>query len=470
MRTDHDEPIFISGSLMRHVAVMAFTSSIGIMAIFAVDLIDMIFISMLGSEALAAAVGYASTLLFFTNSVSMGLSIAAGALVARALGKRKKVEAREYAISVAAFTAVAGCIVPAILLPNIDSLLGLLGASGSVAEKAASYLWIIMPSMAVMGVAMTGMAVLRAYGDARRSMYVTLFGGITNAVLDPIFIFTFALDLQGAAIASVIARFVMLFLAIGQGIRHHDAFIRPSFKIFARDASAVLTLAIPAVLTNVATPVGAAILTREISYYGTDAVAGMAVIGRLTPVAFAVVLALSGAVGPIIGQNFGAGLTDRVKQTLIESLKFIGIFVLFATLILFVLRGPIADVFEARGMTRTLIFLFCGPLALVYFFNGAIFAANAAFNNLGHPLYSTWINWGKNTLGTLPFVLVGGALWGAPGILIGQAAGSILFAFIAIFLAMKVISGQKVERSAQPIIQPAMKTREDDIIASHRRW
>jgi Na+-driven multidrug efflux pump len=64
------------------------------------------------------------------------------------------------------------------------------------------------------------------------------------------------------------------------------------------------------------------------------------------------------------------------------------------------LRGPIVALFGAEGVTRDLIVLFCGPLALAFFFNGVIFVANAAFNNMGHPFRSTWINWGRHTLGT----------------------------------------------------------------------
>jgi len=79
--------VFLEGNLFRHVSVMALTSSIGLMAVFAVDFIDMIFISMLGNAALAAAVGYAGAILFFTTAFGIGMSIAAGALVARALGQ-----------------------------------------------------------------------------------------------------------------------------------------------------------------------------------------------------------------------------------------------------------------------------------------------------------------------------------------------------------------------------------------------
>ena len=92
---------FTKGNLFRHVSVMSVTSSIGLMAIFTVDLIDVVFISMLGRSELAAAAGYASTLMFFASAMNIGLSIAAGALVARAEGRGDREQARDYATSTA---------------------------------------------------------------------------------------------------------------------------------------------------------------------------------------------------------------------------------------------------------------------------------------------------------------------------------------------------------------------------------
>jgi Na+-driven multidrug efflux pump len=187
--------------------------------------------------------------------------------------------------------------------------------------------------------------------------------------------------------------------------------------------------------------------------FGTDAIAGMAVIGRLTPVAFAVVFALSGAVGPIIGQNYGAGLHHRVRGAFIAALQFMSVYVLVVAMLLYMMRNIIASAFNASGDTLMLIMLFCGPLALAWFFNGVIFVGNAAFNNLGHPIYSTLINWGRSTLGTWPFVMIGGAYFGAGGILIGQAAGGIVFAGIAIWLGLKVMSDHNVDTKAEPFQQ-----------------
>ncbi|MBE1283421.1 MAG: MATE family efflux transporter [Rhodobacteraceae bacterium] len=424
---------------MRHVTRMSLTTSIGLMAVFAVDFIDMAFIAMLGNDALAAAVGYAATLLFFTNAINVGLSIAAGSLVAREIGAGRPDQARHYAASVAVIGVCVGLVAPVLVLMNVETLLAWLGAQGEVLKLASRYTTIILPTMWVMALAMTGMAVLRANGDARRSMLATLYGGALNAVLDPILIFAVGMGLDGAAVASVLARICMMIAALWPATRVHDGFARPRLVQVRQDFGAVRAIALPAVLTNVATPVGNAIVVREVAQFGTDAVAGMAVIGRLMPVAFSVIFALSGAIGPIIGQNFGAEKFDRVKGAYLAGLKFTAVYVVLMAAILFVLRAPIADLFSAEGETQALIYLFCGPLALASFFNGVIFVSNASFNNLGFPIYSTWVNWGRHTLGTWPFAVLGAYLGGAPGVLLGQALGGVIFAAGSWFLVNRVL-------------------------------
>ena len=80
--------------------------------------------------------------------------------------------------------------------------------------------------------------------------------------------------------------------------------------------------------------------------------AGLAIIGRLSPVGFSVVNALSGAIGPIIGQNYGAGKHDRVRQAYFDALKFLAIYTVCAIALLILFRRAIADAFNATGLTR----------------------------------------------------------------------------------------------------------------------
>ena len=183
--------------------------------------------------------------------------------------------------------------------------------------------------------------------------------------------------------------------------------------------------------------------------FGEAAVAGMAVIGRLVPLAFGVVFALSGAVGPIIGQNYGAGQMDRVKRTFYDALLFTGVVVVVIALALFLMRDPIAALFALeQGPALALLYAFCGPLAILFYFNGAIFVSNAAFNNLGHPYYSTWINWGRHTIGTIPFLYLGGMWFGPVGVLAGPYVGGVIFGLLGLALARRVME-QSQDRESE---------------------
>ena len=432
---------FLTGSLFRHIAVMSLTSSVGLMAVFLVDFIDMIFISMLGKAELAAAIGYAGAILFFTGSFGIGMAIAAGALVARALGQGDEALARRQATSTLVFGFGFGAVFAALVWMNLGTLVDLLGASAETRDLAVHYTRIILPSLPILLLGMVGGAILRAHGDARRSMNVMIWGGVVNAVLDPILIFGLGLELTGAAMASVAARFTIAGLALAAIHKHHGGFGRPDVADVARDFQPVFAIALPAILTQLATPVGQAYVTRAMAEFGEEAVAGMAIVGRLTPVAFAVLFALSGAVGPIIGQNAGARNAERVRGTFRDALLFTAGVTVLVSVILFALRPGLEWLFQLEaGVARTLVFLFAGPLSLLWFFNGVIFVGNAAFNNLNHPFYSTLTNWGRHTLGTIPPVMLCAALWGAPGVLIGQALGGAIFAIATIILARKVMA------------------------------
>lgn len=435
------EGSFTSGNLMRHVSVTSFTASIGITAIFAVDFVDMLFISMLGNEALAAAVGYAGTLLFFTNAINMGMSIVAGTLVAKSVGAGASQQARDYTTAIAISVCLLGVLIPILLIPQLDLVLGLLGATDDTLRYAQSYCSIILPAMSCMGLAMTTMAVLRAYGDAKKAMYVAVIGGVVNAAFDPLLIFVVDLGLDGAAYASVAGRIAMMISGLLWVLSptEEKGLSRPSFSLVQQNLMPITAIAVPSILANLATPIGSAFITRAMAEFGSQAVAAMAVIGRLTPLAFAVVLALSSSIGPIIGQNFGAKKMDRVRGAFLDGIKFLALYVCVVTILLFLSRSLIAEMFDATDEMVTLIYLFCGPLALCHFFNGLIFICNAGYNNLGHPIYSTYLNWGRNTIGTIPFILLGASIAGASGILIGQAVGGILLSLIGLFFAWRLI-------------------------------
>ncbi|MEM7242212.1 MAG: MATE family efflux transporter [Pseudomonadota bacterium] len=451
---------FLEGSLLKHITVMSVTTSVGFILLFVVDLVDMLFISMLGNAQLAAAVGFAGSILFFTTSAGIGLSIAAGSLIARSLGEGDAHRAREYMTHVMILGFIFAVIFAGSVWLSLDYLVGLIGATGEAKDFAISYLQIIIPTMPILMIGMVASAALRSHGAAVLSTAATIAAGLTNAILDPIFIFVLDMGLNGAAWASVVARIAMAATALWPIFRRYGGFGSFQLSALAVDVRPILALAVPAILANIAAPVGGAYVTRAAAEFGQDAVAGMAVIGRVTPIAFALIFAMSGAIGPIIGQNYGAQKFDRVRRAYLESLYFIIGYVVLMVLILLLLRNHIANVFGLQGLGRDLVLLFCGPLSLAWIFNGIIFMSNASFNNLGHPFYSTWINWGRNTIGIIPFVYIGAQYWGAEGVLIGQMMGGALIAAVALYLANRTM------RAAEAIPQSDAKK---ERFAGHRR-
>lgn len=294
--------------------------------------------------------------------------------------------------------------------------------------------------MLIMAMAMSSSGILRAAGDAKRSMYATVGGGIANAILDPIFIFSLGMGIKGAAWASVIARLVVAFIAFRGIIKFHDLLGRFQLNSLISDLGSIFKIAIPSILANVATPFGNAYVVAAVAKFGDSAVAGMSIIGRLTPVAFGVVFALSGAIGPIIGQNFGAKKMDRVLQTLKDAIIFATAAVAGASLLLYLLQDVIIAVFHVSGDATVVISLFSTWIAITFIFNGTLFISNACFNNLGYAHYSTVMNFTKATLGTIPFVYFGANFGGFQGVLIGQALGTIVIGMIAIVMCFKMVN------------------------------
>lgn len=440
--------VFTQGSIVRHVVVMTGTSTVGIMAIFVVDLLSLLYVARLGQTALTAAVGYATQILFLAVSVNIGLTIGVTAVVARALGAGDRRRARRLAGSGIVYATVLSTIVAAAVLAGAHALLTLLGARGEAAAVAARFLDITLPANVLLGVGMVLSGILRAVGDARRAMMVTLTGGILTGILDPILIFGLHLGVYGAAISIVVARFALLGTGLWPVLRVHDLLQVPSLAVLRADLGPVLGVAAPAVATNLATPVGNGYALHVFSSFGSEAVAAVTITDRLVPVAFGVLFALSGAVGPILAQNLGAGRFERVRGTLSTAFLLTVVYVLAVWALLWLAAPLILRVFDASPEASRYIVFFCQAGVSAWLFLGFLYVANASFNNLGFAWLSMLFNWGRASLGTIPFVTLGAAYAGVIGGQVGMAAGAAVFGLAALITAYRVVG--RLAKTAVP--------------------
>lgn len=416
----HDSALFTEGSTLKHVVTMTAMSSVGLMAIFFVDFVDIYFLSLLGDVEVAASVGYAGSILFITMALCIGLSIGVGALTARAIGEGHEEDAKRYFVHCLIASLLISSIVSIIVFAGKDRALSLVGAKGFAKDLGHIYLDIMLCSVPITASAMLCMSTLRAYAEGGLSMMATIVGGVVNAVLDPILIFSFELNVAGAAWASLASRIAILISALVPLQYHYKVLKKPDWQLFYSDCKAFLSIASSAILTNLASPVGQAYITTQMAVYGDQAVAGMSVINRLTSLAFVVNFASSGAVGPIVGQNFGAKKWDRLKTIIFDSTTFLGIYCLAISLVLYMISSFLTEVFNLEGAGAELLIFFCSGICLFNFFDGIVFNINASFNNTDRATYATVINFSKVGLGFFPLVALGSYLWGVKGILVGQ--------------------------------------------------
>lgn len=441
---------FVTGSIIRHILVMTGTSAIGLMAIFFGDFANILFLGLLGDVEVLAAIGYASSLLFFTVSAGIGLAIATSSLVSPALGAGDMERARRLSVNLHIASAAVALLVLAVMWPSLPMLLAGIGATGRTHALALGFTRLVIPTLPLLVTAMCSAAVLRSAGDPRRAMYVTLSGAVINTMLDPIFILWLGWGIHGAAVATIIARVCVACIGIFLVVWLHGLMAKPEWPALRRDVPLIAGFSLPAVLANIATPVSNAIVTMTIARFSDAAVAGWAVIGRITPVAFGAIFALSSSIGPIIGQNLGARAFGRVREALVEGLRTAAYFTAAAWLFLLLAGPALVSIFRAQGEAADLILFYCRWMAPLFVFFGLLFVSNAACNTLGKPHYATLLNWGRATLGTLPFTALGAWLGGAKGVLIGFMAGGIAFGVLAVAVVFHLLRELEAARGGAP--------------------
>jgi len=437
---------FLQGSIFKHVVVMTLTGALGLMTLFLVDLADLYFLSLLENSSITAGIGFAGSLAFANLSLAIGAGIGAAALVARSVGAGQIGRAKQYASTGLVFSLLIAAVFAVLIDFFASEILGALGATGEAAHQAKLFVWTLSPAFVALAGTISTSFILRGMGDFRRAMYNTMTAAIITLILDPIFIFKFGWGIQGTAAANGIA----YVFAFGQGllslIRNHQFLVMPSLADMRRDIAAIWAIAWPAIIAQLATPFAAAYMNYAMAPYGDAIVAAGTVVNRVVPVAFGMIFSLSGAVGPIIGQNFGAKNFARVKLALRDGLGFAVLYSAFMSIFLYLLRNQLIAAFHVTGRAAELVVFFTTWIAVTWAFTGGLFVANAAFNNLGKPIYSTWANWGRATLGTIPFAIVGAQLAGPEGIMVATAIGSSIFGMAAMVAAWYLVGG--IEKKA----------------------
>ncbi|WGL18165.1 MATE family efflux transporter [Microbulbifer bruguierae] len=429
-------PSLLDGSVAGHLQRLALPMVWGILATMSFNVVDTYFVAQLGDAPLAA-MSFTFPVVMVVNALAIGLGAGTSSAVARAYGagdmaqvKRLVSDATLLALLIATLVSVTGLL-------TVEPLFRLLGAQERLLPLIGDYMvtWYLGAVFAV--VPMVSLSALRAIGNSALTGRIMLAVALFNLILDPLLIFGLfgfpRLELEGAALATVIARGLSFAIALYILVSREQILALPSRHWPQLKASwrSLLSVGLPAIATNVIIPMSGGVVVALVAAHGADAVAGLGVALRIEPVALIVFYALSSVVGPFMGQNAGAGIHERLQQTISVLARFCIFFGVGMAVLLWLLGAPLVSLFSDSPQVVAVAVAYLSLVPFSYAGYGFVMSANAAFNGLGHPLPATLISF-LRVLGLyLPLAWLGNKLWGIQGLFVATLVSNLLLGGVA---------------------------------------
>ncbi|MDY0062776.1 MAG: MATE family efflux transporter [Myxococcota bacterium] len=274
--------------------------------------------NVVGAEALAG-LSVGMPIAFILMAFGMLVGVGSGALISIRLGQGRKDEAERLLGNALALTLVVTVVLTTVLLIFLDPLLVLFGASAQVLPYAREFMQVIVAGSICQHIAFGLNAVIRAEGNPRLAMGTMFINAGLNIVLDVVLILGLGYGVTGAAVATVISQGVSAIWTLAHFrsrrsvIRLRARHLLPSWSL----SRPVLAIGLAPFTMHLAASLIALIINQALARHGGDeAIGAYGVINALSMLMLMPIFGIVQGAQPIIGYNFGAGATGRVRQTL----------------------------------------------------------------------------------------------------------------------------------------------------------
>lgn len=439
-----------SGDIGATLKRMTIPMILGMVMMMSFGLIDTFFVSLLGTDQLAA-ISFTFPVTFTVISLNIGLGIGTSAIIGKLQGAGEIKASQQHATGALILSFVLVGVLAILGFLFIEPVFRLLNATDNLMPYIRDYMGIWYVSSVFLALPMVGNSVLRACGDTRTPSIIMAAGGGLNALLDPLFIFGWgpipAMGIQGAALATFIAwlvgaTWILYLLAVKRKLILPRLLTVPELKESSRD---ILRIGLPAAGANMLTPIAGGVMTAVVAGYGAEAVAAWGVGNRLESIASIVILALSMTLPPFISQNVGANNFTRVIDAYKITLKFILLWQLVVFLGLFALSSWIAAAFAKEQEVARLITLFLMIVPLGYGMQGVIILTNSSLNAMHRPMSALVLSVIRLFVFFVPVSVAGSLLFDLKGLFWGTVIANVCMASVSFIVFRRALAQEKYE-------------------------
>lgn len=377
------------GSINRIILTMSAPIAAGMIFQTLYLLVDLYFVAALGDDSVAG-VGTAGTIMFMIMALTQILGVSAVAMISQAVGKKDQGEANLVFNQSLVVAGVCALITVVMGYGFADGYLRTITADVGAHDEGLRFMYAFLPGMALQFAIMTMASSLRATGIVKPGMLIQIITVVLNTILAPILIAGWgpgpALGVVGAGMASSISVAVGVvlltwyFIKLEKYVSFQPHLWPPQLHIWRR----MLEIGLPAGGEMLLLFAYFSTVYWLIADFGAAAQAGFSIGGRIMQSIFMPTMAIAFALGPIVGQNFGAGRHDRVRETFNRG-------IILCSLVMVVVTGLMqwhsdllvafftdqADVIDTGSVFLSLI-------SWNFVAQGIVFSASGVFQGLGN--------------------------------------------------------------------------------------
>ena len=417
------------------------------------NMVDSIYIGHIKDVGALAISGLAVTFPIMNLGTAIGTLVGVGAstLVSMLLGQKNYVTANKVLPNVVTLNVVLGAIFSILLLCFLKPVLFFFGASEAIYPFARDYMVIILAGFIISHLYFGLNGMIRATGNPKLAMGLTLFTVISNAILDPIFIFGLGMGVRGAAIATVLCQtmslvYSIIYFSSGKNVIH---FGKRIFGFSAKIARTSMGIGLGPFLMNTAACLVSMFINQQLRHYGGDlAIGAYGIINRISFLFIMIIMGINQGMQPIASYNYGAGKGKRVKEVYWLSVKCATAVCLAAFVVSEFLPGPAVSMFTNDPTLKGLAVHGMRMMNFLFPIIGFQIISTNLFQCLGMVKKSVFLSLSRQLIFLLPALYLLPLAFGIEGVWLSYPVSDVLAFTCTVILIIRLI--RQLDSSENP--------------------
>lgn len=403
------------------------------------NVVDTYFVSGLGTQQVAAvSVAFPISLIF--SGIGLTFGVGAGSYISRLLGK-KEIDKAHRVASTAMFSSVIVAVIIAVLIfTALTPILSFMGATETIMPFAKKYAMVFIISTIFSAINVTSGNLAVSQGASNISLTAMMTGAILNIILDPIFIYTFHLGVEGAAIATLISQIITFgiyarfFMAGKTVVKIGFPYFKPSGEIYTE----IIKIGISTLLLQLFQSLSMSLISNSASSYGDEAVAAMGIVLRIVTIGANVVFGYMKGFQPMAGFNYGAKNYPRLLSAIKSCMKWTTGFCIVFTIGIFLLASPLLSLFSNDTQVLEIAVPALQANTIMFFTFGLQFTYSTLYLAMGKALIGGILNVCRQGILFIPVIMILPTIWGINGVMYSQAIADLLTTLVTIYFAFKI--------------------------------